>query len=107
MMNQDDVILFFSYSGSTIAMMETLKLASKQSGKVILITRFPHSPGGELADVVQCGANESALQQGSNGARIPQKYLLDVLFSEFCRWNLDECRRSRSRITDALAEKHI
>lgn len=108
MMDWQDVILFFSYSGSTLAMMETLKLASKQGGKVILITRFPNSPGAELADVVlQCGANESPLQLGSIGARIAQMYLLDVLFSEYCRRNLDECRQHRSRIADALAEKHI
>jgi len=57
--------------------------------------------------VLQCGANESPLQLGSIGARIAQMYLLDVLFSEFCRRDLDECRRNRSRIADALAEKHL
>lgn len=108
MMGKQDTILFFSYSGSTLAMMETLKLARQRGGKVILVTRFPNSPGAEMADVVlQCGANESPLQLGSIGARIAQMYLLDVVFSEFCRRNLDEARQSRSRIADALAEKHI
>lgn len=108
MMTDKDIILFFSYSGSTLAMMETLRLARQQGGKVILVTRFPHSPGAELADLVlQCGANESPLQLGSVAAKIAQLYLLDVLFSEFCRRNLDDCRRSRSRIADALAEKHV
>lgn len=108
MMGKQDTIFFFSYSGSTLAMMETLKLARQRGGKVILVTRFPNSPGAEMADVVlQCGANESPLQLGSIGARIAQMYLLDVVFSEFCRRNLDEARQSRSRIADALAEKHI
>ena len=108
MMDREDVILFFSYSGSTLAMMETLKLASRQGGKVVLITRFPNSPGAELADVVlQCGANESPLQLGSIGARIAQMYLLDVLFSEYCRRDLQACNMARERVASALAEKHL
>ena len=108
MLSPGDVILFFSYSGSTLDMMETIKLAAERGGKVILVTRFANSPGAELADVtLQCGANESPLQLGSVAARIAQLYLLDVVFSEFCRRNLDEARASRSRIADALAEKHI
>ena len=57
--------------------------------------------------VLQCGANESPLQLGSVPARIAQMYLLDVLFSELCRRNMDSCRESRSRIADALADKHL
>ena len=105
-MSADDVILFFSYSGATKDMIETLQLARARGAKSILITRFPKSPGAALADVVlQCGANESPLQLGSVAARIAQMYLMDVLFSELCRRNLDQCRQSRARIADALAEK--
>ena len=72
------------------------------------VTHFANSPGAELADVsLLCGADESPLQLGSIGARIAQMYLMDVLFSELCRRNLDACRQSRARIADALAEKHI
>ena len=107
-MDPDDVILFFSYSGATKDMVETLNLARERRAKTILITRFPKSPGAALADVVlQCGANESPLQLGSVPARIAQIYLMDVLFSELCRRNLDGCRQSRSRIADALADKHL
>ena len=108
MMGEEDVILYFSYSGATLDMMETLKLAQEQGGKVILVTRFPNSPGSALADVVlQIGGNESPLQAGSVAARIAQMYLLDVLFSEFSRRNLEVCRQNRKRIADALADKHL
>ena len=108
MMSQEDVILYFSYSGATLDMMQTLKLAHEQGGKVILITRFPNSPGSTLADIVlQIGGNESPLQAGSVAARIAQMYLLDVLFSEFSRRNLEACRQNRKRIADALADKHL
>ena len=108
MMEPDDVVLFFSYSGSTRAMMDTLAIARKRKGKVILVTRFPNSPGAELSDIVlQCGANENPLQSGSIAARIAQMYLLDVLFSEYSRRNILRARTNRARIAEVLTGKHL
>jgi len=107
-MGERDVIFYFSYSGATKDMISTLKLAKERKIRSIVVTRFPKSPGALLADVVlQCGADESPLQLGSVAARIAQLFLLDVLFSELCRRNLESCRESRGRIADALADKHI
>ncbi len=107
-MTKEDVLLYFSYSGATKDMMHTLKLARDRGAKVILITRYPNAPGAQLADVVlQCGSNESPLQLGSVAARVAQMYLLDVLFSEVCLRNLDECREARRRIAEALTNKHL
>ena len=108
MMEPTDSILFYSYSGSTLAMLDTLKTAKERGGRVILVTRFPNSPGAALADIVlQCGANENPLQSGSVPARIAQMYLTDILFSEYTRKNLDEAKESRNRIAQALAAKHV
>lgn len=107
-MEEGDVILFFSYSGATRDMLETLAGARERGGKSILITRFPNSPGAGLADVVlQCGVDESPLQLGSARSKIAQIYVTDVLFSELCRRNLADCRASRSRVAQALAAKHV
>lgn len=108
MVESTDTILFFSYSGSTLAMLDTLETARERGSKVILVTRFPNSPGAALADIVlQCGANENPLQSGSVPARIAQMYLIDILFSEFTRKNLDEAKERRNRIAQALAAKHV
>jgi DNA-binding MurR/RpiR family transcriptional regulator len=108
MLDENDVILFFSYSGSTLDMMQTLKLARRRGAKVILLTRFLNSPGAELAHIsFPYGATENPLQLGSVAVRIAQLYLLDVIFSELCQRNLEECRRRRKEIADALAEKHL
>lgn len=106
--SEGDALLFFSYSGATRDMAELLAEAKKRGVKIILITHFPNSPGAALADVVLlCGADESPLQLGSVGARIAQLYLLDILFSQLCRRNLDQCRESRSRIAKAMEIKHL
>ncbi len=108
LMDPGDVVLYFSYSGAARDMLDTLRLVREREGKSVLITHYPRSPGAMLADVVlQCGANESPMQLGSVAARIAQMFLLDVLFSELSRRNLDGCRASRRRVADALAEKHI
>ena len=88
--------------------METLTVVRQQGAKTILITRFPRSPGAALADVVLCcGSNEGPLQLSSVPAKIAQLFLLDILFSAFCRRNLERCRESRARVAEALAEKHL
>ena len=104
----EDAVLFFSYSGATKDMMETLSVVRQQKAKIILITRFPRSPGASLADVVlQCGSNESPLQHGSVPARIAQLFLLDILFTRITLSEPDGCRENRQRIAAALADKHL
>lgn len=106
-MDHGDVIFFFSYSGSTRDVLEITAIARDRGAKVVLVTRFPNSPGAQIADfVLQCGANESPMQSGSVAARIAQMYLLDVLFSEYSRRDLDQARDYRRRIAEALKSKH-
>lgn len=104
----NDIILFFSFSGSTSDLPEIIKTAHKRGGSVILVTRFDKSPGAKLADLVlQCGANESPLQVGSVSARIAQMYLLDVLFAEISRRHPMACKNYRQLVAEALAQKHL
>ena len=107
-MSCNDAILFFSYSGATKELVDTMRTAKERGVKTLLVTRFPKSPGAHLADLVlPCGANESPLQLGSVPAKIAQLFLIDVLFSEFCRRDLETCRASRERLASALEAKHI
>ena len=104
----EDAVLYFSYSGATRDMMETLSVVRERGAKIILITRFPRSPGAAQADVVlQCGSNESPLQHGSVPARIAQLFLLDILFTRVCMSEPDGCQENRQRIAAALADKHL
>lgn len=107
-LTERDLILYFSYSGATKELMDLLRIAKARKVKVLLITRYPNSPGAGMADIVlQCGSIESPLQLGSVPARIAQLYLADILFSEVCRRDLEGCRRRRERAADALSEKHV
>lgn len=103
-----DMILYFSYSGSTKELLDLLSIAKRREVKSLLITRYPSSPGAEQADLVlQCGSIEGPLQLGSVAARVAQLYLVDVIFSEVCRRDLEGCRQRRELVADALTEKHV
>lgn len=107
-LTKKDAILFFSYSGATKDLMDVLRIAKQQQAKIVLVTRYPGSPGALMADaVLQCGSTEGPLQLGSVAARIAQLYLIDVLFSEMCRRDLEHCKHQREMVADALSEKHV
>lgn len=103
-----DVLMFFSYSGSTKDIVDVMALAKARGAKTILFTRFTKSPGTVYADVVlQCGANEGPLQLGSVEARVAQLFLIDVLFQEVCRRMGPKAQENRELIANALADKHL
>lgn len=108
LMDKRDVILFFSYSGSTRDLQDILEVARGRGVKVILVSRFPKSPCGQMADVVlQCGANESPLQAGSATARIAQLFVLEVLFQYLYDSNTQQAEACRERIAEAVSRKHL
>lgn len=108
LLGEGDVLLFFSYSGSTRDILDLMQVVRERQCKIILITRFPKSPGAALADVVlQCGSDEGPLQMGTIPARISQLFLVDLVFNEVCRRNLSAAMANRERTASALAAKHI
>ncbi|MBM6925733.1 MurR/RpiR family transcriptional regulator [Pseudoflavonifractor phocaeensis] len=103
-----DVVIYFSYSGSTTALLKNLQLIQDRKARSILVTRFPKSPGAAYADVVlQCGAREGPLQGGSVAARMAQLYLMDVLFREVCRRDPEGYRSRQEMVAEVLSDKHI
>ena len=101
-----DVILFFSYSGSTKDMEDIMSIARKNSVSIILITHFPKSRAAEFADVVLlCGYNESPLQSGSIAAKAGQLFIIECLFYGFCKRNPEVFAAARSSTAEAITRK--
>ena len=88
LLGEGDVVLYFSFSGAVRELIEMGKVLEKTKAKLVLVTRFPNSPGAQYADLLLiCGANEAPQQQGSIAAKIGQLFIVDVLFHEFCARN--------------------
>ena len=106
-MTAKDVLFFISYSGATTEMEDILSQAKQNGATIIMLTRFCKSPGAEKSDIVlQCGSNESPLQQGSVAAKIAQFYVLDILYHEYCSKNPEASARNKEKIMRALANLH-
>lgn len=102
----EDVILFFSYSGSTKDMEDVMKIARERKIPVILITHFPKSRAAEFAEVILlCGYNESPLQSGSIAAKVGQMFLIDCLYYGFCKKNPESFFAARASTAEAIAKK--
>lgn len=103
---EKDVILFFSYSGSTRDMEDIMRIAKERHVSVILVTHFPNSRATEYADVVLlCGYNESPLQSGSVAAKIGQLFIIECLFYVFCKRNPEVYSKARSSTVEAIMPK--
>lgn len=103
-----DVILFFSYSGTTRDLLDILPNANARGIKIILVTGFPQSDAAQYADVVlQCGNKEGPLQMGSIAAKMSQLYIVDVLYNEFCRRDMDTTIANTEATTKAIAAKML
>ncbi len=106
LMTPEDVVLFFSYSGSTRDMKEVLELTRERNVPVVLITHFRKSLAATYANVsLLCGYNESPLQSGSIAAKIGQMFLIDCLFDAYCRKTEPESSAARDTTSQAISRK--
>lgn len=100
---EDEVILYYSFSGSTRELIESAKLAKRSPGKLILVTHFPNSEGAQLASLVLiCGANESPKNQGSIAARVGQILITEILFNEYCEFDRALIDNNRTKTLPAI-----
>ncbi len=75
------VVLGFSHSGRTRAILEAFTLAHKQGAVTIAISNAPHSPLAEHTDILLCSVAQGSPITGENAAaRIVQLNILDALF---------------------------
>lgn len=103
-LDEDDVILYFSFSGSMRELSELGKYMQGRKAKLILVTRFPNSPGAKYADMLLiCGANETPNQQGSVAVKLGQLFIIDVLFQEYCAKDLERTQEKKAQTLNAIA----
>lgn len=106
LLQPNDVILYFSYSGATGELLEDIVLAKQRGVKIILVTRFSKSPLAKHADVVLlCSCNETPLQIGSIPAKMAQLFLIDVLYNEFSRRHASESLMNKDITIQAVSRK--
>lgn len=108
LLTEQDVVVGFTYSGSSKDTINTMKIAKKAGAKTICITRFLKSPVTEHSDVVLlCGSDEGPLQGGSLATEMGQLYVLDLLYSEFYRICHDYLHANREKTSQAGSDRLV
>lgn len=108
LLGERDVVLFCSYSGATKDMEAVLGCARARGAKIVLLTRFAKSPAAAYADaVLQCSVSEGPLQMGSVAAKVAMLFLVDVLFTDYCRRAPERTMANQEATTAALASKML
>lgn len=105
-LQEDDVAVVISYSGSTKDSVLIARLAKQNGAYVAGITRFQKSPLVDYTDMVLlCGANEGPLQGGSTTAAISQMFIIEVLYIEFYRRTFDASFENNQRTSQSITDK--
>lgn len=108
LLEEGDVIIYISYSGSTSEAESILKPAKERGAKIILISHHLYSPASQYADhILLCGSNEGPLQVGSISARIAMLFVVDILIHSYSSINPEQIEENKKRSLTALRSRHI
>ena len=106
LLGSDDVVVAFSHSGNTTAVIEAVQLARRSGARTIAITNYNASPLAQLADVVLCSTAQGSPLMGENAAaRIAQLNILDAVFVAVAQRNYDAAERNLQKTMSAVMSK--
>ncbi len=91
---KEDVVLVFSFSGTTNVIAASAQAAKKQGAFLVAITGNPDSPIGQTADVcLSTPAIERKTRIGAVSSRYSQQYICDLLFLCLISKNYEEAEK--------------
>jgi len=81
-LNENCVVVVFSYNGRTKDMIEAVELSREMGARVISITRYGDNPVSELADIpLFVASNESLARVTAMSSRLSTLAMVDMLFA--------------------------
>ncbi|MDO5027267.1 MAG: MurR/RpiR family transcriptional regulator [Tissierellia bacterium] len=99
-------IIAYSLSGATKDIYDSLKIAHDNGAFIVVITNYPKSPVGELANLVfTTTKKESLLEGGSLGAKMSQLLITDVLTTAYSMADKEGSIDIKKRQAQAIISK--
>lgn len=84
----EDAVLAVSYSGETLEIIETVKVAKSKGAQVISLTSYGSSTIQRLADIgLFVSAIEQDFRSGATSSRIAQLNMIDILYTSLASKN--------------------
>ncbi|XWN32698.1 MAG: MurR/RpiR family transcriptional regulator [Devosia sp.] len=101
-----DLVVAFSHSGTTEAVLEPAELAKERGATVIALTNYTSSPLSEISDLVLASTARGGPLLGENAAaRIAQLNILDVLFVALAQRNRKTATSNLEQTMSAVTSK--
>ncbi len=102
-MNPGDVIVMISHSGETNELIQTAQIAKKQEVTLISVTTDVDNSLRLLSDInLNYQSNETIFETGSIRSKIPQMFILDLVYTEIIKQKYSESLTTRLKTTDAI-----
>jgi RpiR family transcriptional regulator, repressor of rpiB and als operon len=102
LLRRGDVVMAFSHSGQTAAVLEAARQARQNGAHLIALTNRPDSPLGRESDVALCPNLDSLPWAGENAAaRLVQLSILDALLSAVAQKDYTAAEANLGRTTAA------
>jgi DNA-binding MurR/RpiR family transcriptional regulator len=102
LLRRGDVVMAFSHSGQTVAVVEAARQARKNGARLISLTNRSDSPLGQESDVTLCSNLDSLPWAGKNAAaRLVQLSVLDALLSAVAQRDYAAAEKNLGRTTAA------
>jgi RpiR family transcriptional regulator, repressor of rpiB and als operon len=102
LLRRGDVVMAFSHSGQTTAVVEAAQQARKNGAQLIALTNRSDSPLGQESDVALCANLDSLPWAGENAAaRLVQLGVLDALLSAVAQRDYAAAEKNLGRTTAA------
>ena len=102
LLRRGDVVMAFSHSGQTAAVVEAARLARQNAAHLIALTNRSDSPLGRESDVALCANLDSLPWAGENAAaRLVQLSVVDALLSAVAQKNYAATEANLGRTTAA------
>ncbi len=107
-LQEDDVLVLFSVSGSTKDMIDIARMAKRIGTKLIIITNYLRSPLSSYADIsLFVVTKNTPLDGGSLIAKISQLYVIDVLAASVFKRMGKQSQLNLERTAIAVFDKEI
>lgn len=102
-MSEGDTILAISHSGQTNEIIQTSKIAQQQGAKIISLTEDKPNNLRDIADIqlTYC-SNETLFETGSVNSKIPQVFILDLIYTEMIKNQFYETFMKKIKTTETI-----
>lgn len=108
LLNEGDVVIAISHSGTSRDVLEAVEIARKQGAMIVLITNRPRSPLGRVSHLVlTTDARETAFRTEAMSSRIVMHTILDTLFVLLGLARYEQTFENVQRVRTATAVKRV